>query len=454
MYIHSNDGVEIFDNKKLVMQANAAEVCQIHTSISQSQDRKVIINNELVDCFGDVRSTKHDFTVIDTMSNIKVFKGNKLWMDIQGKRADQIEIAKDSIFHLRNNTVTSYSENSKHSVTLHGLNRISLSPDEQYICLFIKKKNGPSFAKLCHVSNLKSFLSSVTLMTVQYIDFYWCQDHCIIQAINESGGGYYGNSWLYMLNCQGFNCRINLSKEGPIHFVNWDQTNKQFCVVYGFMPAQIDVFNVKCDVVYSFAPDHVNYCKYSHNGQFLAICGFGNMPGDCCIYNTQDYKVIGKFRASLTSELYFSNDNQFIITATFYRRLKVDNGFSVWHPSGAKIQHFHKSQLYAIFEHINPDNFVIKLNPPPKNAIVSKTTKAVKYVPPSMRSANTPKVTDPDSKKIKVLRKKIKDIEALKSRSLNDGLKLDQQQLTKISKLDELQSELKKLMDNKELNDQ
>ena len=448
MFIHSNDGVELYDNNQMTLKAQEAEVCQIHTHIAQSHDREVTIDNVVVDCVGDVRSTKHHFTVVDTMSNIKVFKGNELWMDIQGKRADQIEIAKNSIFHLHNNTVTCYSETSKHSVTLHGLNRISLSPDEQYLCLFIKKRNGPSFAKLCHVDNLKSFLASVTLMTVQYIEFFWCHDHCLIQAINETGGGYYGNSFLYMLNTDGFNARVNLAKEGPIHHVAWDQINRQFCVIYGFMPASIDIFNVKCDVTFSFPEEYRNYCKFSHNGQFLAVAGFGNMPGEVEIYATKDFKRIGEFKAACTSELYFSNDNQTILTATFYRRLKVDNGFTIWHPFGAKLEHYPKKQLFAVFEKLNPSTTVCTLVPPPKDAIIMSNIKVSKYVPPSQRNniAKEKAPINPNQKKIKVLKKKLKDVENLKARQI-EGMVLDEQQIIKISKQSALEQELADLQE-------
>eukprot|EP00834_Sanchytrium_tribonematis_P003978 NODE_175_length_14138_cov_1.015314.p4 type:complete len:454 gc:universal NODE_175_length_14138_cov_1.015314:9692-8331(-) len=450
MWIYSSEGIEQFKDGTLKSVQGPAEICHIHDLIATSNDRNISIQNNKVDCEGDVRFTKYKYTVIDTLKSIVILKNNELHLEINGKRADQIEVSKDCIFHLHNHTLTCYSNGSKNSVTLHGLNRISLSPDESYLCLFLKKKNGPSFAKLCHVSDIKSFVSSATLMSVQYIEFYWCKDYCIVQAINESGGGYYGNSFLYLLNVNGYTARIPLAKEGPIHHVAWNPIRIEFCVIYGYMPASIDIFNTKCDVVKSFKADHKNYCKFSHNGKLLVISGFGNMPGDTEVYSTEGYTMTGSFRASLTSELYFTSDNQQIITATFYRRLKVDNGITLWHPSGCKINFFAKERLFAVFEDLNPDvadTFVLK--DPPQGAIVEKAPNGKKYIPPSKRGGSNvvganPVESNINSKKIKAIKKKLKEIESLKNKQ-KEGLVLDEQQSNKISRQNELALELEQL---------
>ena len=61
--------------------------------------------------------------------------------------------------------------------------------------------------------------------------------------VDKSNKSYYGETNMYILSANGgFDSRIVLDKEGPIHDVTWSPNSKEFGVVYGYMPAKTTIF--------------------------------------------------------------------------------------------------------------------------------------------------------------------------------------------------------------------
>ena len=92
---------------------------------------------------------------------------------------------------------------------------------------------------------------------------------------------YYGSSSLYYLTADGsFECAVPLEKEGPVQDVAWVPGNMQFVVLYGFMPAQGTLFDHKCKPLFTYGTGYRNTITWSPSGRYVALCGFGNLPGD------------------------------------------------------------------------------------------------------------------------------------------------------------------------------
>jgi translation initiation factor 2A len=52
--------------------------------------------------------------------------------------------------------------------------------------------------------------------------------------VDKTNQNYYGETNLYLLALRGgFECRVALDKEGPIHDYGWNPNSREFGVVYG-----------------------------------------------------------------------------------------------------------------------------------------------------------------------------------------------------------------------------
>ncbi|KAL8140217.1 hypothetical protein V2J09_006238 [Rumex salicifolius] len=154
-----------------------------------------------------------------------------------------------------------------------------------------------------------------------------------VDATNQS---YYGESKLHYLTTDGTHAGlVPLSREGPVHDVQWSCTGAEFAVVYGFMPAKATIFDKKSNPLFELGSGPYNTIRMNPKGRFLCLAGFGNLPGDMAFWDYVEKKQIGTTKAewSVTSE--WSPNGCYFMTATTAPRLQVDNGIKIFHPNGS-----------------------------------------------------------------------------------------------------------------------
>nr|CAD7613664.1 unnamed protein product [Timema genevievae] len=64
------------------------------------------------------------------------------------------------------------------------------------------------------------------------------------------------------------------------------------------------------------------------------LAGFGNIQGNVELWDVNHRKLINKMDAPDTTLLAWSPDGEHFITATTSPRLRIGNGFKIWHYSG------------------------------------------------------------------------------------------------------------------------
>nr|CAN83983.1 hypothetical protein VITISV_001098 [Vitis vinifera] len=148
----------------------------------------------------------------------------------------------------------------------------------------------------------------------------------LVQAdVDKTNQSYFGESKMNYLTTNGTHeGLVPLSKEGPVHDVQWSYSGSEFAVVYGF----------------------------------LCLAGFGNLPGDMAFWDYKEKKQLGTTRAewSVTSE--WSPDGCYFMTATTAPRLQVDNGIKIFHPNGSLYFKTMFDKLYqADWKPESPDRF-------------------------------------------------------------------------------------------------
>uniref|UniRef100_A0A0N5AT36 Eukaryotic translation initiation factor 2A n=1 Tax=Syphacia muris TaxID=451379 RepID=A0A0N5AT36_9BILA len=346
----------------------------------------------------------------------------------------------------------------------------------------------PAVVQLRRMDHKFTIVANKTFFKCDRASMLWnCKGNALIimaiVEVDKSNKSYYGEQNLYLVAINGESCMVPLEKNGPVYSVKWNPSGKQFAVCYGYMPAKVTVYNLKGDAVFSLGEGPRNEIHYNRFGNILLVCGFGNIAsGRMQFWNVDERKEIVQIDVPNTTLFEWAPDGQHFLTATTTPRLRIDNGYRIWHYSGRLIQeckYNSPDELWQVQWKPIPDGvynrfqvvtltseekakaglpLVSKCNDghPINNLPANAITKGGAYVPPHLRKAgskkgalisNSPsqKVTlSEQEKKIKNLQRKIDDIAKLKKKKA-DGCTLEANQLAKIEKEAELIAELERL---------
>jgi len=204
-------------------------------------------------------------------------------------------------------------------------------------------KGGPGACKLFGYPDFgeNHALAHKTFFQADSVDMKWNQQGTccllLIQAdVDKSNNSYYGNQQLHGINTKGDTFMISMSKAGPIYHAAWNPTGKQFAVVYGAMPSKASLFNEKGDQLFDFGTDHKNMALYNQQGNILMIAGFGNLRGKIDMWNMSGAKPdhISSFEAPDQTDVKWCPDGKHFVTSTCAPRLRLDNGYKIWHYTG------------------------------------------------------------------------------------------------------------------------
>lgn len=199
----------------------------------------------------------------------------------------------------------------------------------------------PSFGRLFKYPNFEAAqaIANKSFFQADKVEFIWNSkgNNALILTsteVDKTGGSYYGKQGLHFVGLNGQTSIITLSKEGPIYNVQWSPKNQEFSVVYGFMPAKATVFNLKCEPIFELGSGPKNSIFYNPHGNILLLGGFGNLRGQVEMWDTVNWKKISSCDAPDTTLLHWAADGEHFLTATTAPRLRIANGFKIWHYSG------------------------------------------------------------------------------------------------------------------------
>jgi translation initiation factor 2A len=220
--------------------------------------------------------------------------------------------------------------------------------------------------------------------------------------VDKTGKSYYGETNLYYLAVAGnFDCRVPLDKEGSIHDVTWAPDSKEFAVVYGSMPAKATLFDHRANPIHHFGINPRNFVRFNPQGRTICIAGFGNLNGTIDLWDRKTLKKVNTFAAPNASHCEWSPCGRYLMTATLTPRLRVDNGFKMWHHTGTLIYEEAVEELFQVgwrpepaskypaMRTISPAPKPIKVLPSAK-PVVTNTAPAGAYRPPHMRGGAAP----------------------------------------------------------------
>ncbi|KFM57210.1 Eukaryotic translation initiation factor 2A, partial [Stegodyphus mimosarum] len=98
----------------------------------------------------------------------------------------------------------------------------------------------------------------------------------------------------------------------------------------------------------------------------LSLSGFGNLQGQIEVWDLKLKKQISKFQATDSTLLEWSYDGEFILTATTSPRLRIGNGYRIWHYTGSLLQEIILDTYEELYD--------IRWKPVPEGTYIGKPT--------------------------------------------------------------------------------
>ncbi|OQR91750.1 eukaryotic translation initiation factor 2A [Achlya hypogyna] len=245
------------------------------------------------------------------------------------------------------------------NIALENTTKFSVAPGglPYKIALFVPEKKGkpasvrvfpfPPNAASSHVA-FKSFYKA------QDVKLKWAPNGSalIIETstdVDTSGKSYYGETNLFFLQSDGqYDCSIPVTKEGPVHDVQWDPTSRGFVVLAGSMPANATLYTNKAVPTFEFGAASRNTISWSPHGRFLCLAGFGNLPGHMDFWDRNKLKKLGSATSECATVHTWSPDSRYFATATTFPRVRVDNGFKLFKYDGTLVVHEPRAEIYDL----------------------------------------------------------------------------------------------------------
>ena len=235
---------------------------------------------------------------------------------------------------------TDYSKGVLKRLKLKGCTKVSLAPGSgpcRLITFVPVVKGAPAKCGLYREPNFDRPLAFKSFFKADKINFQWNPEGsaCLIATstdLDTTGKSYYGETNLYYIGMKEGAAQVILDKAGPLSDYDWAPSGDKFCVVYGSMPAKAALFNSKCDKVFDFGTGPRNFVKFSPHGNIVMLAGFGNISaGVMQFWDPKEKKLINQIERRDSTAIAWCPDSRHFLTATTSPRLKVDNGFTVWH---------------------------------------------------------------------------------------------------------------------------
>jgi len=128
---------------------------------------------------------------------------------------------------------------------------------------------------------------------------------------------------------------VGLAKEGPVYSVEWSPNGNLFAVCYGFMPSKATMYSINAEPVYDFGTGPRNSVIFNPQSTLLMIGGFGNLRGHIQMWDVAGKVLVSEFDAPDSTDVKWCPDGQRLLTSTCAPRLRMGNGYKVWHYSGS-----------------------------------------------------------------------------------------------------------------------
>ncbi|XP_078488594.1 eukaryotic translation initiation factor 2A [Ciona intestinalis] len=277
----------------------------------------------------------------------------------------------------------------------------NLKPPHRVACFVRGARGGPASVKIFQYPKFTTdeVVANKSFFKADTVSIKWNNrgTELLVTAavdVDTTGESYYGEQSLHFMSCSGETSIVQLSKKGPIYDSAWSPLSNQFCVVFGFMPAKACLFNNKCNKTFEFGSTPKNECYYNPHGNLLILAGFGNLRGNIEVWDCCRYSQVSQFTAPDTTCLEWCGDGCHFVTATTSPRLRVNNGYKLWHYEGGLLQtiNFQNELNDVQWRPVPPGTYtapLVKLVTSKNLSNMISASKPASYVPPHARGKSS-----------------------------------------------------------------
>ncbi|VDO92751.1 unnamed protein product [Soboliphyme baturini] len=276
-----------------------------------------------------------------------------------GEKVSQFISTREN-YWFENFDVSAYEDNNffrvriyKQKLVLKTMSDFSLSPGQppyHIVCYIPASSARPASARMyaCGLTEpVSNIIASRSFFQADHAKMHWNRKGSAVLVmavvdVDAQGTSYYGKENLYLLRTNGEGCMVPLNKDGPIYSIDWHPNSQLFCVVYGFMPPKAALLNLNAEMLYDFGPGPKNLVYFNPFGNniLLQISNTLVIAAFIMIWALKDKKAICKFIAEDTTLFHWFADGQHFVTATTTPRLRVNNGYKIWHISGRTVYEY------------------------------------------------------------------------------------------------------------------
>merc|ERR1712137_902721 len=295
--------------------------------------------------------------------------------------------------------------------------------------VFVPEKKGqPGRVQMCNYPETNTVVLQKSIFKAQGARILWNQQGTAALLIVEtdvdtSGKSYYGETGVHLLDATNATCtnvRPSLDKQGPIYETVWSPRGDKFVVTYGSMPSKTTLFNLKLERLMDFPIAHRNTAIFCPHGHTLIIAGFGNLPGVMDIWDVKRGRKITTIEAPCTTECNWSPCSSYILTSTLTPRLRVDNGWKIWTPTGTLVKKQEIKELYrAIWKPLSASRYPSippkKTDSAPNQEPSKPVAKPATYCPPHLRNRAAAEKPQPKAETASVAQKFVPESQKAKS---------------------------------------
>lgn len=158
--------------------------------------------------------------------------------------------------------------------------------------------------------------------------------------VDESNSSYFGSTYLYWFSMENAKnkptfTQVTTAKDGIVQDVCWSPTKNEFMIVVGQLPASVILYDGKTGKqISNLGSSRRNTLKWNPFGRFVAVGGFGTLPGDIDFFDRSCEETMASLRASLTVLSEWAPDGEHFLCSTVAPRMNEGNQLSVYKYNG------------------------------------------------------------------------------------------------------------------------
>jgi translation initiation factor 2A len=155
--------------------------------------------------------------------------------------------------------------------------------------------------------------------------------------VDETGNSYFGTTHLWFAKVDGKSKPLKIcgAEEGLVQDLSWNPAKNEFATIVGSFPAKVALYDGKTGKLTStLGTTKRNTLRWNSFGRFLAVGGFGTLPGDLDFFDRSCEETVSSLRAALTVNCDWAPDGRQFLTSTVAPRMNEGNQITIFRYTG------------------------------------------------------------------------------------------------------------------------